>query len=235
MDVQNQINQVFKKWFNLGNATWKYRGAPGRDGKWGGSFHYVGGVEFIEDPEGRDWDYIQEDYEDGASFFKVYVDMGSVEYAKDAMSELRSMLQKVGAEIIDFKGSQDGRVFYIKTKSESEPTYLDLIGEVKKIISEQSNDEYSDEKEDEAQKKERNDEGVLRIEAEELLESIEDHLREAIESVEEFIDITKKFDIRLSEEARLYILGHLRAFKDDRSQMGSIKSLYNGLTEREEE
>lgn len=65
--------------------------------------------------------------------------------------------------------------------------------------------------------------------------SIEDHLREAIESVEDFIDITKKFDIRLSEEARLYILGHLRAFKDDQSQMGSVKSLYNGLTEKEEE
>lgn len=237
MDAKRkQIEQVFKKWYSLGNATWEYRGAPGRDGKWGGSFHYIGDVEFIDDPENSDWNYIQEDYEDGASFFKVYVDMGSVEYVKDAMSELRSMLQKVGAEVVDYKGSPAGRVFYIKTKSESEePTYLDLIGEVKKIISEQSNNEYSDEKEDEAQKKEANDEGVLRIEAEELLESIEDHLREAIESVEDFIDITKKFDIRLSEEARLYILGHLRAFKDDQSQMGSVKSLYNGLTEKEEE
>lgn len=230
MDTKRkQIEQVFKKWYSLGNATWN------------------GDVEFIDDPEGSDWNYIQEDYEDGASFFKVYVDMGSVEYenmfkGKIAMSELRSMLQKVGAEVVDFhpvrlrryKGSPAGRVFYIKIKSESEPTYLDLIGEVKKIISEQSNDEYSDEKEDEAQKKEANDEGVLRIEAEELLESIEDHLREAIESVEDFIDITKKFDSRLSEEARLYILGRLRAFKDDRNQMGSIKSLYNGLKEEEE-
>jgi hypothetical protein len=111
---------------------------------------------------------------------------------------------------------------------------MNIREQVKKLF-EQENDEYSDEKEDEAQKKEANDEGVIRIEAEELLESIEDHLREAIENVEEFINITKKFDIRLSEEARLYILGHLRAFKDDRSQMGSIKSLYNGLTEKEEE
>jgi len=103
-----------------------------------------------------------------------------------------------------------------------------LKEQVKKLF-EQSK-EYSDEEEDKAQEAEKKSEDDLRYETEEILESIDDDLRELIDKVQIFIDTAKKFDRRLAGEAESYILGHLKAFKNNENQPGSIKSLYNGLT-----
>lgn len=40
---QDKIKQILDKWYKDGFATWSYRGAKdGKDGKFGGSFHYMG-------------------------------------------------------------------------------------------------------------------------------------------------------------------------------------------------
>lgn len=91
---EKEIERVLKNWFKLGNATWKSRGAPGRDGEWGGTFHYLGSFQ--------------------SETGEVYVDMGSVEDDDDAMQELDMMLSQIGARIKQYTGSPESRKIYIE-------------------------------------------------------------------------------------------------------------------------
>jgi hypothetical protein len=104
---EKEIERVLKNWYNLGNATWKSRGAPGRDGEWGGSFHYIGSPQLEIGAETRDGTYKSDVY-------MVYVDMGSVEDDEGAMGVLDEMLRKIGAQIRSYSGYPENRKIWIE-------------------------------------------------------------------------------------------------------------------------
>jgi hypothetical protein len=68
--------RIAKKWWKEGDATWAYRGAPGRDGKWGGTFHSV--------------DPMMEKGE-----LHIHADLGSADIVS-AVNYLREELKKAG-------------------------------------------------------------------------------------------------------------------------------------------
>jgi hypothetical protein len=98
---EKEIEKVLKDWYHLGQATWKSRGAPGEDGEWGGTFHYLGSLQ----------------HQVGGNL-SVYVDMGSCEEDDEAMHALDHMLRSIGAKIDYYTGHQDSRKIYIKIGEE---------------------------------------------------------------------------------------------------------------------
>jgi hypothetical protein len=43
------LQKIVNKWYNDGFATWEYAGAPGEDGVFGGSFHYIDDLSYYGD------------------------------------------------------------------------------------------------------------------------------------------------------------------------------------------
>jgi hypothetical protein len=75
----------------------------------------------------------------------------------------------------------------------------------------------------------------VRAEAEVLLDEAEQYLQKAVDSLIEFKKLVRGFDQRLANEVDGYTIGHLAAFLEEESQMGSIESLRNSLLGVDEE
>jgi len=66
----------------------------------------------------------------------------------------------------------------------------------------------------------------------EILDDVETELDETIHAVKRFIKTARaQGKTRLAGEAEAYILGHLKGFKDDEHQNGSVASLRDGIKE----